>query len=85
MSKDLKSSSKNGGIFKKALLLLVFSGIGYVVFLGILVISLLQLFLCVFSDGKNKSLSKINKDLCAYLQNVLSYVTMESNNIPHPF
>lgn len=82
--KNVQPSSIDGSLIKRILSIVLFTAIGYVAFLGIILLTAIQLLFCVFSGNKNKSLLGVSKDLCAYLGSVTEYITMQSDVKPFP-
>lgn len=82
--KNVKPSSIDGKLLKKIILVLLFACIGYVVFLGIIILAAGQLLFCVFSGNKNKSLLELSKGLSAYFTKIVNYISFISEDKPFP-
>lgn len=82
--KSVKPSSIDGKYLKEALPIILFACIGYVVFLGLIILSAGQLLFCVFSGNKNKSLLELSKGLSAYLTKIINYISFETSVKPMP-
>lgn len=82
--KTEKPSSIDGKLLKEIILVILFACIGYVVFLGIIILAVGQLLFCVFSGNKNKSLLEISKGLSAYMNKIVKFISFESKEKPFP-
>lgn len=82
--KNLKPSSIDGKLIKKIFSIIIFACIGYVVFLGLIILAVGQLLFCAFSGNKNKSLFELSKGLSAYLTKIINYISFQSEEQPFP-
>lgn len=82
--KTEKPSSIDGKLLKEIIITIIFACIGYVVFLGIIILAVGQLLFCVFSGNKNKSLLEVSKGLSAYMTKIVKFISFESKEKPLP-
>jgi hypothetical protein len=69
----------------KALCLILFYFIGYVVWILTVAISIFQFFYAVFLKSPNKNLLDFGKHLNLYLYEITGFISFGSNTKPYPF
>lgn len=69
----------------KALYLVLFYFVGYVVWVLTVIISIFQFFYELFMDSPNKNILDFGKNLNAYMYQIVRFISFNSEEKPYPF
>ena len=69
----------------RLLYMIFFGAIGYLVCMGILLISLFQFVAFLFTGKKNSNLLDLSQNLCDYIRQIFTYLTFLHDDKPFPF
>lgn len=74
-----------GGIWKRALLMLLFAVIYSIVEIVVLLVAVFQLGCVLITNRKNQRMLDLGEGLSAYVYEIFRFVTFNSERLPFPF
>ena len=85
MAHDFKTNLSNSDTWKRLVYLILFGIVGYV---GLFIITLsviVQFLLKLFTGRTNQRLRTLSREIAAYYQQIICYLTLSADDKPYPF
>lgn len=85
MAHDFKTNLSNSDTWKRLVYLILFGIVGYV---GLFIITLsviVQFLLKLFTGRTNQRLRALSREIAAYYQQIICYLTLSADEKPYPF